>query len=117
MDKDFYEQLIEGEIQRTMEDMFPDGAEQLDRHDVQYYLERIAKYAFERGQNYTLENLMTIEDIAKRFQITKRRARDIAQRRHDRFGIGRKISGKRGQWLFQPDDFDILAPIEKHRKK
>jgi hypothetical protein len=69
------------------------------------------------GQGYALENLLTIEDIAEQFQISKRRAREIATSRHARFGIGRKIPGKRGQWLFLPDDFEILAPIEKHRKK
>jgi hypothetical protein len=117
MDEDFYKQLIEKQIQKAIKTMFDDLDRQPDRRDVQYYFERATKSAFQMGQSYALENLLTIEDIAKQFQITKRRAREVAKSRHARFGIGRKIPGKRGQWLFLPGDLDILAPIEKHRKK
>lgn len=60
-------------------------------------------------------DLLTIQDIAREFAITARRARALAANRHQRFGIGQQLSG--GQWVFRPEDLDILAPDTKYRHK
>ena len=59
--------------------------------------------------------ILTIQDIAHEFGITTRRARALAKNRHERFGIGQQLPG--GQWVFRPDDLDILAPDTKYRKE
>ena len=56
---------------------------------------------------------ITIQDIAHGFGITPRRARALAKNRHERFGVGQQLPG--GQWVFRPEDLDILAPDEKYR--
>jgi len=60
-------------------------------------------------------DILTIQDIAREFNISTRRARALAKNRHERFGIGQQLPG--GQWVFRPEDLNVLAPDIKHRRK
>jgi len=60
-------------------------------------------------------DIITVQDIAREFGITTRRARALAKNRHERFGVGQQLPG--GQWVFRPEDLHILAPDPKHRRK
>ena len=72
-------------------------------------------YGEDRSLCEWLDQFLTIEDIAKQFNITPRRARAIAKNRHERFGIGWQVPGTK-QWLFRPEELDQLKPEEKYRK-
>jgi len=59
--------------------------------------------------------ILTVADLAREFSITTRRARALAKNRHERFGIGQQLPS--GQWVFRPEDLDILRPDPKYRKE
>lgn len=63
-----------------------------------------------------LARFLTIEDIAREFNITNRRARAIATNRHEQHGIGWQVPGT-NQWLFRPEELEQLKPNKKYRKK
>ena len=52
--------------------------------------------------------ILTIQAPAHGFNVSTRRARALAENRHKRFGIGRKLPS--GQWVFLPGDLGLLRP-------
>jgi len=103
---------INHEIQNAMADLFS-GAKRFTETRIHNWLDKIAQVAFREGANYARLSLLTIQDIAREFSITTRRARAIAKHRHEKFGVGQQLPG--GQWVFSPDDLDILRPDPKYR--
>lgn len=116
MDKTAHWRVIEQDISRAMDAMFPYGAGNTTHHQVRHHLNRISQVAFREGQSYALLSLMTADEVAERFGITPRRVRAIARNRHDRFGIGWQVPGT-NQWLFKPEEIEHLQPDEKYRRK
>jgi len=116
MDKQTHLEIIDQEIRDAMETMFPHGAGRTTHTRVQHALNHIAQIAFTQGQTYALTSLLTIEDLAERFNITPRRARAIAKNRHERFGIGWQVPGT-NQWLFRPEELSILEPNHRYQRK
>jgi len=116
MEKEIFEQIIEQEIQKAMDTMFPYGEGRTTYARAKHWLDTISKIAFSQGGTYALTSLLTVEDVAERFGITPRRVRAIAKNRHERFGIGWQVPGT-NQWLFRPEELDSLEPDEKYRRK
>lgn len=116
MDKETYMNIIEQEIQKAMDAMFPHGAGRISHTQVKHWLDAVAKIAFGQGEAYALMSLLTVEDVAERFGISPRRVRAIAKNRHERFGIGWQVPGT-NQWLFRSEELGILKPEKKYRKK
>jgi hypothetical protein len=56
-----------------------------------------------------LSTLLTIDDVAKRLQLSPRRIRALAAVRHTTHGIGYQVPGT-AQWLFWPHEVDALRP-------
>jgi hypothetical protein len=116
MDKNTHEQIVEREIQKALDAMFPYGAGRATHTHVRHWLETVGKVAFGQGGDYALMSLLTVEDVAEKFNVTPRRVRAIAKNRHERFGVGWQVPGT-NQWLFRPEEMDILEPDEKYRRK
>jgi len=116
MNKQAYLGIVEREIQKGMDVMFPHGAGRATHTYVRHWLETIAKIAFSQGGNYALMSLLTVEDVAERFNVTPRRVRAIAKNRHERFGVGWQVPGT-NQWLFRPEELTILEPDQKYRHR
>jgi len=116
MDRNTYEGIVEREIQKAMDAMFPYGAGHTTHTRARHWLETIAKIAFDQGGAYALMSLLTVEEVAERFGVTPRRVRAIAKHRHERFGIGWQVPGT-NQWLFRPEEMEVLEPDEKYRRK
>lgn len=116
MDRAIYIDIMEQEIQKAMDAMFPYGAGRTTHTQVKHWLDIIAKIAFGQGEAYVLMNLLTVEDVAEQFNISPRRIRAIAKHRYERFGVGWQVPGT-NQWLFRPEELDILRPNEKYRRK
>lgn len=108
--------LINDEIRKAMEDMFPLGSGRVGDTVVLSFLKKLTQQAFEEGQNYTLHSLMDIEDVATVLGVSTRRVRAIAVNRHQRHDVGWRIRGS-GRWLFTPDDLEILKPRKYRRRK
>lgn len=115
MNKETYTSIIEQEIQKAMDAMFPHGAGQTTHAHVKHWLDTISKIAFSQGEMYALMSLLTVQDVAEQFDISPRRVRAIAKNRHERFGIGWQVPGT-NQWLFRPEELNVLEPEEKYRK-
>lgn len=105
-------------IERAMQHMFPHGTGTTNNHRVQYHLNQVGELAFNTGVNYALLSLLTVEEVAVRFNISTRRVRAIARERHERFGIGWQVPGT-NQWLFRPEEIEHLepGPVGRPRKQ
>lgn len=78
-------------------------------------LDQIAKLAYNEGHNHALSNLVTADDLAERFGVSVRRIQAHAKLMHDRFGVGFRVPGARGQWLFTQDEIEIMRPGRRGR--
>lgn len=116
MDKGIFIGMVDREIQKAMETMFPLGAGRTTHTRACRWLNKIATIAFGQGEAYALSSLLTIKDVAEKFGISTRRVRAIAKNRHERFGIGWQVPGT-NQWLFRPKELEMLTPDEKYRRK
>jgi len=116
MNREQYQQMLDREIQKGVDAMFPHGAGRASHQQVRHWLDKIAVVAFGRGEGYALMSLLTVEDVAERFGVTPRRVRAIAKNRHERLGIGWQVPGT-NQWLFRPEEIEHLEPDEKYRRR
>ena len=109
-----YSDIVEREIQKSIDAMFPHGAGQTTHFRVKHHLDTVAQRAFQAGKTYALMGLMTSSDVAEHFNITERRARALIQNRHERFGAGMKAGN---EWLVHRDELPQLEPEAKYRRK
>lgn len=109
-----YDDVVEREIAQAMIAMFPHGAGTVSHHRVAHHLEHVAKRAFEAGKSYALMGLMTSDDVAEHFGVSKRRANALIKNRHERFGAGMRFGN---QWLIHRDELDSITPLEKHNPR
>jgi hypothetical protein len=116
MDRESFQQMLDAEIAKAMDAMFPHGAGRAPHTRVRHWLKTISQIAFNRGESYALMSLLTVEDVAAKFGVTPRRVRAIAKNRHERFGVGWQVPGT-NQWLFRPSEIETLAPDKKYQRK
>jgi hypothetical protein len=109
MDEKTHRQIVDQQIERAIETMFPNGEGRVGRTLVERELHNVAQRAWTEGQAYVLLNLKMIEDVAETYHISTRRARALAAERHARFGIGWQVPGTKA-WLFRPEEMASLAP-------
>jgi len=110
------QEIVRTQIQRAMDEMFPNGAGRANHLHVRHWLDTIAQIAFREGETSVLLSLLTIDDAAEQLGVSTRRMRAIAANRHERFGTGWQVPGT-NQWLFRPGELGDLAPDEKYRRK
>lgn len=77
-------------------------------------LEIIAEYAYAEGRHDALAGLMTVEQVAEEFGVSRRRASAIIQHHHERFGLGRRFNSS---WLVHRDELESMRPDPKYRRK
>jgi len=111
VNREQYQQILDREIQKGFNAMFPHGAGRATYQQVQHWLNTIAQVAFREGRSYALMGLMTAEDVAQHFQITPRRARALIQNRHERFAVGMKMGNS---WLVHRDELDDLRRDKRY---
>lgn len=122
-----YWQLVEQEIERAMDALFPHGAGRAASDTlVRHMLERVARKAYQNGESAALLTLLTLDDALEQVNawlheqrqrpISRRRLAAIAQNRHQRFGVGWQVPGT-GQWLFRPDEVKALRPALQYRRE
>lgn len=116
MDKQAHMQLVTNQIDQAIDALVPNGAGPVTDRRLRDQMEKVAAVAFREGQHYVLTSLLTVEDVAEKFNVTPRRVRAIAQNRHERFGIGWQVPGT-NQWLFRPEELEHLAPDVTRRRK
>lgn len=106
--------IINDEVNRSIERLFPLGAGTASTARVQHELGVIAQRAYTAGKSDALLGLMTADDVAVHYGISSRRARAIIKNRHERFGVGFRIAGN---WLVHRDELVSLEPEIKYRRK
>lgn len=124
MDKETHQSVITQEIENAMAALFPHGAGPASYALVQHMLDKIAHVAFRNGRAYALLSLLTVEEALEHVNarlesqdehpISRRRLAAIIRNRHERFGLGMRLSG--GQWLVRAEDIDSLMPDTKYRR-
>jgi hypothetical protein len=116
MDRQIHEQVVSQVVSDAMAGLFPHGAGLPGPTRVKAALDRVAKIAFNQGRLYALTSLLTAEDVAEHFGISRRRARALIKNRHERLGVGYQVPGT-SQWLVSPEELESLAPDVKYRVK
>ena len=106
-------QIIERHIDQALTALYPHGEGRASRARVAHHLNQIASYAFREGRNAALMGLMTAQDVADHFRISRRRANEIIRNRHKRWGTGMKVGN---QWLVRRDELDTLEPDARYRR-
>jgi len=112
MDRATLDQLIVGYIDREVETYLPNGAGQMTEARLRKALETVAKRVERDARAYYLGNLRTVDDLAARYSISRRRAQAIAKQQHDRWGKGMKIGGS---YIFSEDELATMEPGEPGR--
>ena len=79
--RQIYEDIVHREIEKAMDVMFPYGAGKATHTHVRHWLDKIGQMAFSQGGDYALMSLLTVDDVAELFGISKRRARALAKNR------------------------------------
>jgi hypothetical protein len=109
MDENSARSIYQQKINDLVESLLPNGAGTLTEHRLRFALDKIALLAFSSGESYALLSLLTIDDVAERLGVSRRRLQAIAREKHDRFGIGFQIPGST-QWLFRESEVESLRP-------
>lgn len=102
--------IVNDRIEKVIEEHLPNGAGILTETQLRAALEQVAHVAWTAAESHVLINLMTVEDVSEQLGISPRRVRAIAIQKHQRFGIGWKLPGNRGTWLFKPEEVAHLQP-------
>lgn len=111
MDKIAHMQIIKDRIARQVEAFLPNGAGTMTETRLRHALEAVAQEAFSQGEAYALMNLLTVRDAADRLGVSYSRMRALIRNRHERFGVGMKISeGNRTTWLIRESELEQLQP-------
>lgn len=102
--------IVKQRIQTLIASYLPNGAGTMTETRLRSALEQVAQVAWQEAENDVLMNLLTVDQAAEMIGVSVRRMRAIAQVRHERFGIGWKVPGTRGTWLFRPQEIEALRP-------
>lgn len=112
MDRATFDTMIEQEIDQTVETFLPHGAGTMTDVRLRAALTTIAKRTEVAARAYYLGNLRTVDDLAARYGISRRRAQAIAKQQHERWGKGMKIGGS---YIFGDDELATMEPGEPGR--
>ena len=115
MNREEYDELMQDEVKKALDDLFPFHAALplAQRLKISYAIHNVIRATESLTRDYYLTNLYTVDDLAQKFGVSGRRMRYIAENRHERYGIGMKINGG---WVWTADEVEYLRPDEKHRK-
>lgn len=102
--------MINRRIDDLIDSHLPNGVGTMTEIRLRSALQQVAQVAWQQAETNVLMNLLTIEQAAEMIGVSVRRMRAIAQARHERFGIGWKVPGTRGTWLFRPEEIEGLRP-------
>jgi hypothetical protein len=106
VNKEAYEQMVEREIQDAIDRLMPHGGgATVTETRLRTVLDVVAKRVATATKAYHLLNLTTADDLAEQWGVSVRAIQRTAQRRHERFGAGRKIGNK---WVFDVDEVPLL---------
>ena len=112
MDRATFDQLIAADIDREVETYLPNGAGPMTEPRLRKALERVAKRVEGSARAYYPGNLRTVDDLAARYGISRRRAQAIAKEHHARWGKGMMVGGT---YIFSEDEIATMKPGERGR--
>ena len=112
MDRQTFDQLIASDIDREVETYLPNGAGQMTEARLRKALETVAKRVESNARSYYLGNLRTVDDLAARYNISRRRAQAIAKQQHERWGKGMMVGGT---YIFSDDELSTMEPGDRGR--
>jgi hypothetical protein len=113
MNREQAEELVQREVGRQLDALFPHGEGQVNRRRVERALQQVAARAFEQGRQYALTSLLSTDDIADQWGVSRRRVRAVCKREHERHGVGWQTP--RGEWLLTPEESERIAPGDPGR--
>lgn len=106
MNRETYEDMIKREIQDAIERLLPHGGgATITETHLRAVLKIVAGRVATATKAYHLLNLTTADDLAVEWGVGVRAIQRTAQRRHEQFGVGKKIGNK---WVFDVDEIPLL---------
>lgn len=109
MNRDTLDQMIQQDIDQTVETFLPRGGGTMTDVRLRTALTNVARRVETAARAYYLGNLRTVDDMAEQFGVSRRRAQAIAKQHHDRWGRGMKVGGA---YIFSEDEIESMRPAE-----
>lgn len=107
MDRNTFDQMIDQDIEQTIETYLPHGGGQMTALRLRTALRTIAQRAETAARAYYLGNLRTVDDLAAEYGVSRRRAQAIAKQQHERWGRGMRIGNA---YIFSEDEMESMRP-------
>jgi len=101
MTSEQYEQAVAAAVAKALEGLGRNPSPARAEH----VLTTLAAAVAHLSRDYHLLNLTTAAELAERWGVTPRAVQQLAQRRHERFGVGQLVAGT---WLFAIDEVELL---------
>jgi predicted transcriptional regulator len=109
MDRHVYATIVNKEIRKALEEMLPGHAPagQVSRVLVERQLHALAERVEAAARTYYLQGLKTVDEVAEEIGVSPEHLRKIAQHRHDRYGVGRRLGDC---WVWAADEVEVMLP-------
>lgn len=78
------------------------------------YFRSLLEDLYDGAQDDLLDDLVSAEQAAVRWDVTDRRARAHIARLHEKYGVGRQLGGA---WVLRRAHVEKYAPERKYRRK
>jgi len=109
MDRQTFDAIINQEIAQAVETHLPHGAGQMTAIRLRTALQTVAQRTEAAARAYYLGNLITVDDLAAQWGVSRRRAQAIAKQQHERWGKGMRIGNA---YIFSADEIASMRPAE-----
>ncbi|MEX1019675.1 MAG: hypothetical protein WDZ49_08455 [Litorilinea sp.] len=109
MDRHVYATLISKEIREALDELLPDHAPagQVSRTLLERRLHCLSERVETAARAYYLQGLKTVEEVAEEIGVDPDHLRKIAEHRHARYGVGRRLGDT---WVWAADEVDVMLP-------
>ena len=107
MNRETLDAMIAQAIEQAVETHLPHGAGQMTAVRLRTALQTVAQRTEAAARAYYLGNLITVDDLAAQWGVSRRYVQQIARDAHERWGKGMKIAGT---YIFSADEVEGMKP-------
>ena len=109
MNRETLDAMIAQAIEQAVETHLPHGAGQMTAVRLRTALQTVAKRTETAARAYYLDNLLTVDNLAAQWGVSRRRAQAIAKQQHERWGKGMRVGNA---YIFSADEAEGMRPAE-----
>jgi hypothetical protein len=109
MDRHVFATIVNKEIRRVLDDLLPDHAPagHISRVMLERRLQGLVDHVEAAARDYYVQGLKTVDEVAEEIGVSPEHLRKIAELRHERYGIGRRLGDC---WVWAADEVEVMLP-------